>query len=470
MEITDFAKGSVWGIRAGAMEAMLRRIPSPESLAALSVQFKEDPEEDLDFMLRDGVAIIPVNGTIFKRGSIWSYLYGGTPLSVLNQVLTAALDDDDVEAILLDIDSPGGQVSGTDAFSDLVYSAREKKPVVAFANGTMASAAYWIGSAADQVIVERTAQVGSIGILYMHNDWSKYDADLGIKVTVISSGKYKAVGNSAEPLSEEARGIIQAELDQIYDLFIETVARNRGSNIDVVRSDMADGRVFIGQQAVDAGLADTTGTFSDALEAAVELIPEASGPSFYFSPGSGAVAPGKEFSMKNGQQDKITPKTADELAALFPNLCAEIRKQGENDVDTAAIGERAVTGERDRILAIAKIHFGEEAAGKFEAVINTGVTAEQYHAIRPEPVKSEEEKAIEAAKADTLKAIQEAGADNPGAGGGGEDKDFMSVVEETAERKKISKSKAMQLVAKQNPELHQAFLKKANRKPKLVNG
>ena len=469
MEITDFAKGSVWGIRAGAMEAMLRRIPSPESLAALSVQFKEDPEEDFDFMLRDGVAIIPVNGTIFKRGSIWSYLYGGTPLSVLNRVLTAAIDDNDVEAILLDIDSPGGQVSGTDAFSDLVYSAREQKPVVAFANGTMASAAYWIGSAADRVIVERTAQVGSIGILYMHNDWSKYDADLGIKVTVISAGKYKAVGNNAEPLSDEARAIIQAELDQIYDLFIETVARNRGVDVDTVRSDMADGRVLIGQQAVDAGLADDTGTFNDALDAAVELIPEASGPSFYFSRSSGAIAPEKGFSMKNGQQDKVIPKTADQLAELFPDLCAEIRKQGEDGVDTAAITDQATTGERDRILAIAKIHFGEEPAGKFEAVINTGVTAEQYQAIRPKPVKSEEEKAIEAAKAETLKAIQEAGADNPGAGGGVENKDFMAVVEETAERKKISKTEAMQIVTVQNPELHQAFLKKSGSGPHLVN-
>jgi capsid assembly protease len=469
MEITDFAKGSVWGIRAGAMEAMLRRIPSPESLAALSVQFKEHPEEELDFMLRDGVAIIPVNGTIFKRGSIWSYLYGGTPLSVLNRVVSAALDDNDVEAILLDIDSPGGQVSGTDAFSDLVYSAREQKPVVAFANGTMASAAYWIGSAADRVIVERTAQVGSIGVLYMHNDWSKYDADLGVKVTVIAAGKYKAVGNNAEPLSDGDMAIIQAELDQIYDLFIESVARNRGVDVGTVRSDMADGRVFIGQQAVDAGLADDTGTFNDALAAAVELVPEASGPSFYFSQTSGAFAPGKEFSMKNGQQDKITPKTADELAVLFPDLCAEIRKQGENGVDTAAIGEQAATGERDRILAIAKIHFGEESAGKFEAVINTGVTAEQYQAIRPEPVKSEEEKALEAAKAETLKAIQDAGADNPGAGSGGDDKDFMALVEETAERKKISKTQAMQLVARDNPQLHQAYLKKANRTPELVN-
>lgn len=462
MEITDFAKGSIWGIRAGAMETMLRRMPSPEAVASLSVRFKENPDDELDFMLRDGVAIIPINGTIFKRGSFWSYLYGGTPLSFLNQVLTAAMDDNDVEAILLDMDSPGGQVSGTDAFSDLVYSAREKKPVVAFANGTMASAAYWIGSAADKVIVERTAQVGSIGVLYMHNDWSKYDADLGIKVTVIAAGKYKAIGNNAEPLSDEARAIIQAELDQIYGLFIETVARNRGVSTETVKTDMADGRIFIGRQAVDAGLADETGTFNDALDAAVEMIPDTSGQFYYQSRVAGAIAPGKEFIVAKEQLQTIAPKTADELVALFPELCADIRQQGVESVDASLAGEQAASGERDRIIGLAGVHFGEEVSGKFEAIIKTGVTVEQYKAIRPEPVVSEEQKALDAAKAATLEAIKQAGADNPGAGGGGDTKDFMSMVEDLVATKKIGKTAAMQKVARAHPKLHQSFIQKSN--------
>ena len=84
---------------------------------------------------------------------------------MLTPILSAAVADDDVQAILLDIDPPGGQISGTDAFSDLVYQTWQKKPVVAFGNGVMASGAYWIGSAASRVIVDRTAQVGSIGML-----------------------------------------------------------------------------------------------------------------------------------------------------------------------------------------------------------------------------------------------------------------------------------------------------------------
>ncbi|WP_319406173.1 signal peptide peptidase SppA [uncultured Desulfosarcina sp.] len=465
MPISDFSRGSIWGIRAGAMEDMLSRMPNPDTVASLSVKFKEDPEEAFDFMLRDGVAIIPVNGTIFKRGSIWSYLYGGTPLSVLNQVLTAAVDDKDVEAILLDMDSPGGQVSGTDAFSDLIYSVREKKPVVAFANGMMASAAYWIGSAADKVIVERTAQVGSIGVLYMHNDWSKYDANLGVRVTVIAAGKYKAIGNNAEPLSDDARAVIQAELDQIYSLFIDTVARNRGVSTDTVLVDMADGRVFIGQQAVDAGLADATGTFDDALTAAVELIPAAPGQIYFQSRSTGAAAPGKEFSMKNGNQGTVAPETAGDLAALFPDLCAQIRQQGADSVDTVVIIGEATAGERDRILGLARIHFGEESAGKFEEIIKTNVTVEQYKAIRPEPVVSEEQKAIDAAKDATLAAIQQAGAQNPGGAGSDIDqgnKGFLVLVEETMDRKKCTKTEAMRLVMRAHPKAHAAYLESVN--------
>ena len=121
------------------------------------------------------------------------------------------------------------------------------------------------------MIVERTTDVGSIGVLYVHWDTSKEDEMYGWKRTLITAGEFKGVGNDIEPLSDRDRGVIQSELDTIYDIFIETVARNRGVSTETVLKDMANGRVFIGQHAVDAGLADKTGTFEDALEAAVDL-------------------------------------------------------------------------------------------------------------------------------------------------------------------------------------------------------
>ena len=457
-----------WGIRPEAIDTLdsVMAAVGPEKIAEYMAAAVNRSDKDAGYQIRDGVAVIPITGTITKGRSFWSFLYGGGNLKRLTMAVNNALADPKVSSLLLDIDSPGGTVAGTEAFSDLIYSARETKPIVAFGNGMMTSAAYWIGSGANKVIVERTADVGSIGVLYVHWDTSREDEMYGWKRTLITAGKYKGVGNDIVPLSDRDRGVIQAELDTIYDIFIETVSRNRGVSTETVLQDMADGRVFIGQHAVEAGLADQTGTFEDALAAAIDLKPSRSGIYSYQS-SLGAAAPGKEFSAMSGNQEFVAPKTAEELTAMFPNLAAEIRQQGADSVDTGKIETEAsaagATTEKDRIIGLAKIHFGEESAGKFEAIINTGVTVEQYQAIRPEPVPSEEEQAINKAKDGMLAAIQEAGAENPGAGeGDGGEKDFMALVEEISTTKKISKTEAMKQVAKTHPKLHQAYVKKSN--------
>jgi signal peptide peptidase SppA len=455
-----------WGIRPEAIDTLdsVMATVGPEKVAEYMAAVGSQKDKDAGYQIRNGVAVIPITGTITKGRSFWSFLYGGGNLKRLTLAVNNALADPKVSSILLDIDSPGGTVSGTEAFSNLIYSARETKPIVAFGNGMMTSAAYWIGSGANKVIIERTTDVGSIGVLYVHWDTSKEDEMYGWKRTLITAGEFKGVGNDIEPLSDRDRGVIQAELDTIYDIFTETVARNRGVSTETVLKEMAGGRVFIGQQAVDAGLAEKTGTFDDALQAAVDLMPPKSGLYFYQS-SVGAAAPGKEFSAMSGNQEIVAPKTAGELTAMFPNLSAEIRQQGADSVDTGKVQTEATTAEKDRIVGLAKVHFGEETAGKFEAIINTGVTVEQYKAIRPEPVQSEEEQAINKAKEGTLAAIAQAGAENPGAGeGDGGEKDFMAIVDETMATKKVSKFKAMQMVVKSHPKLHQQYIKDANRR------
>jgi signal peptide peptidase SppA len=475
----------VWGIRPDALEAMLRDLPALLSARAPEAfRFVEKPEEYDDFQLRDGVAIVPVTGPIFKRGSIWSYLYGGTPLTQLSAVFNAALADPDVTAIVLDIDSPGGTVSGTDTASDLVFAARDRKPVVAFGNGMLASAAYWIGSAADQVVVERSASVGSIGILYVHRDYSVMDRQIGLKRTVLHAGKLKAVGHDAAPLEEEDRAIIQAELDTLYALFIDTVARNRGVAADTVREEMAEGRVFIGQQAVEAGLADATGTMQDALEAARRMADGRAPARARFSiyP-TGAAAPGKEHAMsgKDTSTPPAAPKTVEELKAQFPELSGAVFRQGAESIDAAAIQGAATTAERDRLLALAAAHFGAEAAADFKKVVESGVTAEQYQAVtggqpgKPMPSKADleeqirkidaEKQALESKKAEMLAAIGKAGAENPGAGqgaGAAGEQTFDQMVAATMTEKKCGRTQAMQAVARQHPELHRAYLRQAN--------
>ncbi|MCX7221183.1 MAG: S49 family peptidase, partial [Burkholderiales bacterium] len=205
----------------------------------------------------DGVAILPIEGVIAKKMNLFSQISGGTSSEMVKNDLSAALNDPAVHSIILSIDSPGGTVDGTQLLTDAIFSARSVKPIVSLASGTMASAAYWAGSAASKVyIADCTTSVGSIGIVTSHKDISAAESSKGITTTEISAGKFKRIASQYGPLSAEGRQSIQDQLDYTYSLFVSAVATNRGVSADTVLSDMADGRVFIGQQAIDAGLVD----------------------------------------------------------------------------------------------------------------------------------------------------------------------------------------------------------------------
>lgn len=216
------------------------------------------------YMIGD-TKVIPIYGTISKRMNLFSHISGGTSTELLKQDIVEALLDSDVKSIILDIESPGGSVDGPFELSDFIYNSRGSKPICAFANGLMASAAYLIGSATDKIVGSQTAQVGSIGVVTVHYDYSKQDEKMGVKRKYLTSGKYKAIGNDSEPLTKEGEAYIQENLDYYYTLFINVVARNRDVSIETVLADMADGRIFIGEQAKNVGLVDSIDTFEGCL-------------------------------------------------------------------------------------------------------------------------------------------------------------------------------------------------------------
>jgi signal peptide peptidase SppA len=247
-------------------QARLMQEPiDPAFLSSADLSPSGSPDDPPPYEIVDGVAVIPVHGIISRRMNLITRFSGGVSTELLLRDFAAALADPDVLAILLDVDSPGGAIGGLETLSEHIYSARGIKPIVAHAADTMASAAYWIGSAADTILAESTSIVGSIGVLTVHQDVSRSDEKAGLKRTYITAGRYKAVGNDAEPLSTEARQQIQAQLDFFYGLFVNTVARNRGVDLDTAYDSMADGRTFIGRQALEAGLIDSIGTIDDAL-------------------------------------------------------------------------------------------------------------------------------------------------------------------------------------------------------------
>jgi HK97 family phage major capsid protein len=166
---------------------------------------------------------------------------------------------------VLDVDSPGGEAVGASAVSDLIYSARGKKPIIAVANSLMASAAYYIASAADEVVARVDSEIGSIGTYLVHTDRSKADASDGITRTVIKAGKYKAEATSIAPLTDDAREHLQAMVDENYDQFVRAVARNRGTTPDAVRNGYGQGRTHYGARAVLSNLADRVGTLDGVI-------------------------------------------------------------------------------------------------------------------------------------------------------------------------------------------------------------
>jgi protease-4 len=216
------------------------------------------------------VAVIPVHGPISKRGDWCSY---GTKdyISWLN----SANNDPNVDAIVLDFDSPGGTVDGTEDFAKAIKNS--KKPVVGFVDGLSASAAYWATSQTSYVISNSAVSswIGSIGTFITHVDTSKALDEKGLKVTLITADKSteKTLGNPYEPLSEEAQKMYKQELNNINDHFISEVKSGRG---DRLKTDdkIFTGKAFNGQTALEYGLIDAIGTLEDAVNKAVSLVDE----------------------------------------------------------------------------------------------------------------------------------------------------------------------------------------------------
>lgn len=207
------------------------------------------------YTVQDGVAVIPIEGVISKRMNLFSFISGGVSTQALLQSLSDAQADGSVHSIVLPIDSPGGEVDGTQVAANAI--AASTKPVVAFIDGLGASAAYWLASQADQIfIADDTTWVGSIGVVTAHTDRSKADEKSGVKVTEITAGKYKRIASSRAPLNADGQQTLQDQVDHVYSVFVDDVATGLGVPVETVLSDMADGRIFIGQQAIDAGLVD----------------------------------------------------------------------------------------------------------------------------------------------------------------------------------------------------------------------
>lgn len=208
---------------------------------------------------RDGVAILPVSGPIFRHANAFSRLSGATSIEILARDFNAALKDPAVHAIVLDFDSPGGEVNGTHELATMIHDARGKKPIVAYVGHACCSAAYWIGAACDEVVCDATALLGSIGVMAPVLDESAASARA---MPIVSSSSPKKHLPSS---TEEGRAALQARVDATADVFVADVATFRGVSVAKVLADFGQGDVLVGAAAVKAGLADRLGSLEGLL-------------------------------------------------------------------------------------------------------------------------------------------------------------------------------------------------------------
>ena len=230
-----------------------------------------------------GIAVLPLYGIVTQRGNMVDDVSGPGTASTqqFSNILRAALQDETVSQILIDIDSPGGSVYGVAELADEIVSARAQKPVVAIANSLAASAAYWIGCSASEFYVTPGGEVGSIGVWQAHQDYSKAMDEAGVKTTLISAGKFKVEGNPYAPLDEEAQGFMQSRVDDYYAAFTKAVAKGRGVPISQVRDGMGQGRVLGADAALASSMVDGIATFDDVVkkmrrDARAQIKPNAS--------------------------------------------------------------------------------------------------------------------------------------------------------------------------------------------------
>lgn len=206
------------------------------------------------------IAVLPMMGGIRHRGG-----FMGVSIESFREKFRGAVANPEVKAVVFNVDSPGGTVSGVPEMAEEIFQARSKKPIIAVANTMAASAAYWLAAAASRVVVTPSGSVGSIGVFAMHVDQSKMLDDFGLKVTLISAGQYKVEGNSFQHITEEAFAQIQKEVDDVYEMFISDIARFRGTDVEAVLNNFGQGRMVKAKDALQVNMVDSIDTVDNVI-------------------------------------------------------------------------------------------------------------------------------------------------------------------------------------------------------------
>jgi len=367
----DLVAGTPWAIQPSSLETILaiaaRVNDSPEAVAA---RLGRPLDNTRSVQVRDGIAIVPVTGPIFRRANLFTEVSGATSVEVLATDLATAAADPAIKAIVLDIDSPGGQATGISELAGQIRAIdRTAKPVHAYVDGMAASAAYWLASAAGRIVTSDTGLLGSIGVVGTY----KPEKDAPIKI-ISSISPLK----QATPDTEAGRAEMQRVIDELGALFVTAVADYRATSPERVISDFGKGGILVGAEAVAAGMADATGTLESLLSSLSEPRPRQG------HPGLSARHPisTTETSMTTAVTTAGTSQPTPAPAATDPGQAtapASVSYSAIDLVEATATGRtRGIEEERARIGAIltAWQAASGQALGMAAVAIEQGLSAE----------------------------------------------------------------------------------------------
>jgi capsid assembly protease len=257
----------------GDMTAFARSVPGPKMALR-----QNSPISTADYVKTDsGVALISIVGTLVNRGAYLEAESGLKSFDTIKRQIRSADADKDVTSILLDLHTPGGEAAGCFECADVIHAISRGRPVSAVINSMACSAGYALAAAANKIIISPSGLCGSIGVVCIHSDFSRQIDARGITPTMIYAGAHKVDGNQIQPLSDEVRNDIQAEVDTYYDLFVKGVAKHR-LKLTEAAIRKTEARTYIGANAVRVGLADEIGTLETAIAELSRLHPVATAP------------------------------------------------------------------------------------------------------------------------------------------------------------------------------------------------
>ena len=357
--LIEFLAARVWAMEPNTFEKMwsiVRRHSTGEKLdaaaiAAVTGEHRSGPEDrrDPNRQIINGVGIVPITGVIARHAAQVNSISGpaGTSVQGIRQALRAAVADDQVQSILLDIDSPGGVVDGVTELADEIYDIDlNHKPVFALADGMAASAAYWLASQARQVFTTRASRVGSVGVYAVVEDSSEQAKAAGVDVKVIQFGEHKGALVPGTPIDKQTMSLLQDEVNTYGEIFVEAVARGRGISSKDARA-LADGLTHVGSAAQKNGMADGVKTFEQVID---EITSGSSN-----GTGTTSRAANAQVHRENDMSEKASQDKPDAAATTVGPDVSKMTSQELKEANPAlyeSVASEAAVLERNRVSAI----------------------------------------------------------------------------------------------------------------------